>query len=278
MTPNQLISIIVPCYNQSQYLDECLQSVLDQTYQNWECIIVNDGSKDDTEEIALKWIVKDNRFKYISKENGGVASARNYGIRKCKGEWILPLDGDDKINIEYLSKAQTFFTKDIDLIYSNSEFFGEVTGVWNLENYNYFNLLQSNMIFCSAFFRKTSWEKASGYDPKLIYGYEDWEFWISILNENSKVIKLDYLGFYYRRKLESRDILINKDVTKKDKSYNYIYTKHLDKYLQFSKNAIINFKIINQKLKNHDEINSKLKKNIITKVLFRVIQAFSKST
>ncbi|MGL6039433.1 MAG: glycosyltransferase family 2 protein, partial [Soonwooa sp.] len=62
MTPNQLISIIVPCYNQSQYLDECLQSVLDQTYQNWECIIVNDGSKDDTEEIALKWIVKDNRF------------------------------------------------------------------------------------------------------------------------------------------------------------------------------------------------------------------------
>lgn len=72
-----LISVIVPCYNQAQYLDECLQSVLDQTYQNWECIIVNDGSPDNTEEIALRWTKKDSRFRYLKKENEGLSSARN---------------------------------------------------------------------------------------------------------------------------------------------------------------------------------------------------------
>ena len=68
-----LISVIVPCYNQAQYLDECLQSVLDQTYTDWECIIVNDGSPDNTEEIAKNWVEKDTRFIYLSKENGGFA-------------------------------------------------------------------------------------------------------------------------------------------------------------------------------------------------------------
>ena len=73
------VSIIVPCYNQAQYLDDCLQSVLDQTYQDWECIIVNDGSPDNTAIIASVWTARDPRFKYIYKENGGLSSARNAG-------------------------------------------------------------------------------------------------------------------------------------------------------------------------------------------------------
>ena len=76
------ISIIVPCYNQAQYLDECLQSALDQTFQNWECIIINDGSPDETEEFAKNWTEKDARFLYFKKENGGVSFARNFGIGK----------------------------------------------------------------------------------------------------------------------------------------------------------------------------------------------------
>lgn len=66
-----LVSIIVPCFNQAQYLDECLQSVLNQTYAHWECIIINDGSTDNTAEISKKWIEKDTRFFYFEKENGG---------------------------------------------------------------------------------------------------------------------------------------------------------------------------------------------------------------
>ena len=89
---NPLISVIVPCYNQAQYLDECLQSVLNQTYQNWECIIVNDGSPDNTHEIAESYCRKDARFKYFYKENGGLSSARNAGISISNGEFIQFLD------------------------------------------------------------------------------------------------------------------------------------------------------------------------------------------
>lgn len=110
MTP-PLISIIVPCYNQAEYLDECLQSVLDQTYYNWECIIVNDGSSDNTEIVAQQWLNKDGRFKYSAKENAGLSLARNTGIANTNGEFILPLDADDKIGKDYCTKAIEVFSK-----------------------------------------------------------------------------------------------------------------------------------------------------------------------
>ncbi|GAT62863.1 glycosyltransferase family 2 protein [Paludibacter jiangxiensis] len=90
-----LISIIVPCYNQAQYLPEALDSVLAQTYTNWECIIVNDGSPDNTEEVAKIYCNKDSRFKYIFKENGGLSSARNFGFQFAGGEYLQFLDCDD---------------------------------------------------------------------------------------------------------------------------------------------------------------------------------------
>ena len=83
---NPLVSIIVPCYNQAQFLPEALQSVLEQTHTNWECIIVNDGSPDNTEGVAQEWLVKDSRFKYVYKENGGLSSARNAGLDKVVGD------------------------------------------------------------------------------------------------------------------------------------------------------------------------------------------------
>ncbi len=102
MTP--LVSIIVPCNNQAQYLEESLQSILDQTYIHWECIIVNDGIPDHTETVARKWEAKDSRFIYLHKENGGVSSARSLGIEKAKSEFILTLDADDKHEASFLEK------------------------------------------------------------------------------------------------------------------------------------------------------------------------------
>jgi len=95
---NNKVSIIVPCYNQAQYLGECLQSVLEQTFSDWECIIINDGSTDDTGEVVQKWLRKDTRFKYIYKENRGLSSARNKGLDKATGYYIQFLDSDDTID------------------------------------------------------------------------------------------------------------------------------------------------------------------------------------
>ena len=83
------ISIIIPCYNQAHFLDQALQSVLNQTYLNWECLLINDGSTDETEIISNKWIKKDPRFKYFYKENGGLSSARNFGLDNAEGDCIV---------------------------------------------------------------------------------------------------------------------------------------------------------------------------------------------
>ena len=75
------VSVIIPCYNHAHYLSEAIQSIIDQTHNNWECVIVNDGSHDDTEIIARNWCDKDVRIKYLHQENGGLPSARNFGIK-----------------------------------------------------------------------------------------------------------------------------------------------------------------------------------------------------
>lgn len=90
-----LVSIIVPCFKQAQYLPEALDSVLAQTYPYWECIIVDDGSPDNTEEVSKTYCAKDDRFKYVRKENGGHSSARNFGLKFAKGDYLQYLDCDD---------------------------------------------------------------------------------------------------------------------------------------------------------------------------------------
>ena len=222
-----LISIIVPCYNQAQYLDECLQSVLDQTYQDWECIIVNDGSPDDTEEVAKKWLDKDVRFKYLKKQNGGLSSARNAGIEIAEGEWILPLDCDDKIAKNYLSLATEKFSENYTVIYCEAEYFGAKTGNWKLPNYSLKNLAEENIIFCTAFFQKKNWEKVGGYDENMKHGLEDWEFWISLLKNEGVAYQLNETCFFYR--IKENSMLTNLHQSNKmDKMLFYIEKKHLD--------------------------------------------------
>lgn len=228
------ISIIVPCYNQAQYLPDCLQSVVEQTYSHWECIIVNDGSPDNTEAVALEWAAKDNRIKYLKKENGGLCSARNAGISNAEGKWILPLDADDKIGKDYLKFAHDIMVSksEVGLIYANANYFGDREEVWALPEYNLKTLLRANMIYCSAFYKKEDWIRIGGYDTNMKNGWEDWEFWIHLLGtSNKKVYKLEYTGFYYRIKNNSMiytfvrndEVLLN--------TIKYVFKKHIDLYL-----------------------------------------------
>ncbi len=125
---NTYVSIIVPCYKQAQYLSECLNSVLMQSYEHWECIIVNDGSPDNTEDIAKLWMEKDVRFSYIKKVNGGLSSARNAGLKIAKGEWVQFLDCDDILEINKLKKNSLFFKEGLDIIVSGYRYFESEDG------------------------------------------------------------------------------------------------------------------------------------------------------
>lgn len=231
---NPIISVIVPCYKQAQYLPEALESVWKQTYENWECIIVDDGSPDDTADIALNFCLKNKRFKYLKKENGGLSSARNAGIKEAAGSLILPLDADDRIHKDYLQLAVESFSKNntLDLVYCKADFFGEKTGEWILEPYTYDKLLSNNLVFCSAVFKKQDFIKTNGYNENLKNGFEDWDLWIRMLKPTSKVFQLPKTLFYYRIKKQSMFQQLIEAEYKQIKwdvllSCNNIYRKHL---------------------------------------------------
>lgn len=95
---NPTISIIVPVYNTEKYLQRCLESIAAQTYKDFECILVDDGSTDGSDKICDEYAAKDNRFKVFHKKNGGVSSARNIGIAHANGEWLYFCDSDDKLH------------------------------------------------------------------------------------------------------------------------------------------------------------------------------------
>ena len=197
---NPIISVIVPCYNSEEYLAETLNSVLAQTCMDWECIIVNDGSTDDSLRIVQEYIEKDKRFKAIDKKNEGPAIARNVGITNASGKYILPLDSDDKIAPTYLEKACSYLEKhpETKLVYCEAEYFDQRKGAWVLPSYDYENLLWSNSIFCSAVFRRSDFEETDGYSPNMRFGDEDWDFWLTFLNKEDYVYKIPEVLFFYR--------------------------------------------------------------------------------
>ena len=100
---NQLISIIVPVYNVEEYLKQCLDSILEQTFSNYEVILVNDGSTDSSGLICQEYAEKDVRIRYFEKENGGISDARNYGIEQVKGEYLTFVDSDDFLDASHLN-------------------------------------------------------------------------------------------------------------------------------------------------------------------------------
>lgn len=265
---SSLVSIIVPCYNQAQYLDECLQSVLEQTYPHWECIIVNDGSPDDTKVVAQEWLDKDSRFRYLQTINKGVSNARNIGIEKANGVFILPLDADDRIGQKYLELSMDAFENNtqLKLVYARAEKFGDEFGEWILEPFTLEKLLMKNMIYSSSIFKKSDWEIVKGYDINMVSGLEDWEFWIALLKNGGDVFLLDEVLFYYRVKKSSRQ----SDLKPEEQYYlyDYISIKHADcfvKYFGSFKKIYLENRNLKKQLKS---------KKIITKLFFTQVLRF----
>lgn len=122
-----MVSIIIPTFNYGNYIAETLSSVRNQSYRDWECIVVDDGSTDDTKEIVEGFILTDNRFKYIYQEDKGVSSARNFGIKTAKGDFIQFLDADDLLQTDKIKSQINAFTKNpaVDIVYNDVRFFDD---------------------------------------------------------------------------------------------------------------------------------------------------------
>lgn len=228
-----VLSIIIPCYKTEGTLRETLSSVLSQSYQNWEAIIINDGSPDDLENIALEFVDSDQRFKYLKKNNGGLATARNLGVKVSRGEYILPLDSDNLIRPDFTKKALEVFQqkKNIGVVYSDANFFGSKTGLWEVGEFSKYKLLDENYIDACAVIKKSLFDKVGGYDENLPYqGHEDWELWLKVLSTNFSFYYLREIGFDYR---VSKDSMINRfSEEMMVKNIKYIKFKHSQLYVR----------------------------------------------
>jgi glycosyltransferase involved in cell wall biosynthesis len=231
-----LFSIIVPCYSQASFLPQALDSICKQTFSEWEVIIVNDASPDDTLDVANSLASGDARIKVLDlPHNVGLPAARNEGIKNAIGTYILPLDADDIIAPDYLEKALKLFLKEpqTSLVYGKAMKFNDVKEwQWKLKSYSYENLLLGNIIYASAIFKRDCWQRIGGYDTSLVHGSEDWEFWIRLLNEQSIVHFIDSIVFYYRKKPDSMSKTLFSDPKKIAAVSHYIYQKHSEKYLR----------------------------------------------
>lgn len=258
-----LVSIIVPCYNQAQYLSESLDSVMAQSYHNWECIIVNDGSTDNTEEIAHKYVDTCPCFSYLTQENQGVSAARNNAIKLSKGKYILPLDADDLIAPYYIEHAVAYLEDHpkCKLIYGLCEKFGAENGIWDLPEYDFQRLLFDNLIFNAAVYRRVDFEKTTGYNENMRAGVEDWDFFLSLLGPDDKVFRLNEIVLKYRIKKISRNTIAAQDDIMIPLR-RIIYSNHIEYYQPYAEDIITYVRKCNATQAYIDCINNSLSMRI----------------
>lgn len=228
------VSIIIPVYNQSSFLRESAESALLQTYNNIEIIIINDGSTDETANIA-KNIEKNNpgKIKFFNfSNNRGVIFARNFGIENASGDYILPLDGDDIIEPTYVEKAVNILEKNpnVGIVYPKARLFGYENKVWKLPEAKTENIIFSNCIFACALFRKDDFLKAGKYSEDFNNGYEDWDLWLSFFELGLEPYRINEILFNYRQyKKGGRNSFAIANATNLQKK---ILKRHINLYLQ----------------------------------------------
>jgi len=225
---DDLVSVIIPCYNHGQFLSEALDSVMQQTYQNFEIIIINDGS-DDPETLRVLESVNLPDSIVLHKTNGGASSARNYGIEKSTGEYILTLDADDRFEPSFTEKA-------VSILNNNPETGmvtcyvkrcnGSHTTLVDLQGGMLEDFLIENHASASLLFRHQCWVDAGGYDEK-IPGFEDWEFFINVTKHGWAVASIPEYLFYYK---DIKGSNYDQHLKLRPEIIKYMVSKHKDAF------------------------------------------------
>ncbi len=219
-----IVSIIIPVYNTDKYLHETLSSISAIQIPDMEVIIIDDGSTDNSSQIANEYVANSTNARLIVQKNQGVSAARNTGVAQAKGKYILPFDSDDIICENFIDEAVRVLENDeqVKVVTSNAVFFGEESGSWDLPNFSLFALAHRNMLPVCSMYRKADWEKVGGYCTDFP-GREDWDFWINILKSGGKVVKLPVVGFKYRMHKNSKR---NRTRKKKDEIFSLLNKRH----------------------------------------------------
>lgn len=230
-----LISVVMPCYNNGAYVAQAIESVQKQTFENWELVVVNDGSTDKSDEVISGYARTDKRIHYIKQENKGVSAARNHGVQAATGEYICFLDADDWFAPECLQKVVDNYQEypECRLFYLKSKIVDENKGhrmLWIGYRGNYRNVLVYGMDV-KIVIRKADFLQVGGFDEKMRSGFEDWEFNVRFLDNDSIVIVSETPLYYYRCYKTGKRVS-DKAEQNKVEVQSYIYTKNWEKYVK----------------------------------------------
>ena len=262
-----LLSIVIACYNDANYIEQAVTSALNQTYSNKEVIIVDDGSNSETKAVLKKLESKITIL--LTQENQGQSIARNNGIRQATGKYILNLDADDFFETSFCEKAIHKLEEDekIVIVTCNVSRFNKngLIDVFYPDGGFINNFLLTNCAMGSAMFKKSDWNEVNGYDENMRKGFEDWEFYIRLVKDGGVAYVIPELLFNYRLKENSTTTKANK--IKYELLY-YIYIKHQELYIShydmFISHLLIKIqREENEKIKNTERIDFRIGKAIL---------------
>ena len=204
MTP--FFSIIIPCYNQAHFLPDCLESLLQQSFSDWEAIVVNDGSTDNTNQVATQFCNKDSRIQLFEKKNGGLSSARNYGLDHISGQRIIFLDSDDFLYPKCLKTIADFSKEcdDYDLLQYGYTYVKEdgktILGHTNasIKESIIPDIFKSNLGPCHSICISKTLARSAGYFDETLKSVEDWDFWTRAVKAGGTQKTMHETLVYYR--------------------------------------------------------------------------------
>ncbi len=175
-------------------------SALAQSHPEVEVVVVDDGSTDLLTQATLERIESAGGARVVRQANQGLSGARNRGIEVATGDYILPLDHDDDMHVDYAAKAAAVLDArpNVGIVYARAERFGASTGEWHLPDFTIGRMLMGNVIYASSMFRRSDWIAVDGYSTELHRGWEDWGLWMKILGLGREVVRLDEILFRYR--------------------------------------------------------------------------------
>ena len=222
------VSVLMPCYNDGAYIEEAVASVWAQTWPEMELIVVDDGSTDAQTRQVLDQLAAQGRCTLLRQENSGPAAARNNAFRHASGDYVLPLDADDRIAPDYVEKAVACLESDerAAVCYCRGEMFGETEGPWILPDYSLGEMLVDNVVFVTALMRREAYEQVGGFDEAMRLGMEDYDFFLSLLERGWTIRQLPETLFFYRIKDGSRSRQLSENGERRKKAYQSIWKKH----------------------------------------------------
>jgi glycosyltransferase involved in cell wall biosynthesis len=224
------VSVIVTCYNLGQYLDEAVDSVLAQTFQDFEILVVDDGSTD-PETVRLLDDYRRPKTRVVRSPNGGLPAAKNLGVARTTGAYVCTLDADDRLAPEMLRKSVAALDDDPSIAFVSHwlRYFGDESGEWTPASCGFPALLDMNTVNGAALVRRAAYEAVGGNDDNFRDGYEDWDFWISLVERGFPGRILPEVLYEYRRRAGS----MSRNYLKAPghpELYRRLVSKHADSY------------------------------------------------